>query len=363
VSDLEKAVRRAPLRYRPELDGLRTVAVLLVMLRHTGQFGVRLGVGGFLGVDVFFVLSGYLITSLLLDEREQRSTISLGAFYMRRALRLVPALALTLVLVGVWWHFVPPGPNIVPFRRAALLVIAYVANWAGHLGPLGHAWSLAIEEQYYIVWAPLLALLLWKRVRPHRIAAAMLAIFVALFFLKIAFLADNPATGRGLVTYIRIDGLLIGNVLALWPKIFERARSLVLGWAAVGIAGAITLLFPDRSLAYPRGAFTLFVLCVAVIIAHVTLVPDGFMRRVLAQQPLPAIGRISYGLYLYHLPVFFFFHRGRPGGRNALIAWVLTFGIATASFFFFERPALRLKSRFERRVAEPVEPRALTTEN
>ena len=205
------------LGHRPALDGLRAIAVLVVMAHHGYVLGFR---GGSIGVDIFFVLSGFLITSLLLEEWDRTEGISFGKFYLRRVLRLLPALLLLLFFVEVYALGVLRGPRLWEMQKAILAVLFYASNWFSiarpdGLGPLSHAWSLSIEEQFYLLWPPLLFLLLRSRLRMSLIAAVIVLLAGAAAVHR-AFVWTGPESlwriYNGLDT--RIDELLAGCGLA-----------------------------------------------------------------------------------------------------------------------------------------------------
>ena len=345
------------LGYRPALDGLRGVSVLAVMLHHSGLL-----TGGWLGVDVFFALSGFLITSLLLEEHDRTGGVSLRGFYARRGLRLLPALLVLVSVCGaitVAWS----PPELV---RSRLLYVAavllYAANWAMVAGlPLyafGHTWSLAIEEQFYVLWPPaLLSLLRWVRNRvaillilAGAIAGAMLA--------RIFLLHGGASTTRlfvGLDT--RADSVLIGCALAMLTT-WRMLPASVLATAArrsAGAAAAVGLCLLFATARYPAAfrdhfASTLTALAAGLLINEL-LAPGSHWATLLQARPLVGVGRISYGLYLWHFPIFLglgvlvsktkTFDPARVG-----LAWLITFAVCILSFWLLEQPALRLKSRF-----------------
>jgi peptidoglycan/LPS O-acetylase OafA/YrhL len=360
------------LGYRPELDGMRAVAVLAVFVWHT--WGVLLPnpiasdppLAGFLGVDIFFVLSGFLITTLLLEERQSTGTIRLLAFYGRRALRLVPAL---VVLIGIGWIAAAAADAYpLPYEQEALLTIAYVSNWFVHaLGPLTHTWSLAIEEQYYLVWAVALYVCLARGVSRKVLGwfAIGAAIGVAVIRLAAYGKFERVLAINAFNSYSHIDGLLLGNAVALVPEFWTWVRR---RWVVfLAVAGALAILFlPPDVLGGPaafteqpalrtgvpdiyfRGLLTVFAFCIAVLVARIHHMRSDALTRWLGRQPLPAIGRISYGLYLFHLPFFIIVAvemRSGSGLVKSVVAWTASFACAIASYLIVERPALQLKSR------------------
>ena len=348
-----------PLGYRPSLDGLRAIAVLAVISWHYVLPGAK---GGFLGVDIFFVLSGFLITKLLVEEWDLTGRIHLGRFYLRRMLRLFPAL---FVLLLVTLPFVP--------RTWTLYSLLYVTNWGfltGHLGPsaIQHLWSLSVEEQFYLVWPPLLlGLLALKTPR-------------AVIFAVVALLAAASATFK-IVTWHAIDDwrrfyfgsdgradeLLIGCGLAMfltWSRIPGRAWfRLTVKLATIPAGIWLGYLIVEAAVYwrqfYQQAGITLVALATALLILQCLIAPIHWIRAVLASRPMVAIGRMSYGLYLWHVPV-----RWLTDPRNYevvpilpravifVVRLCLTFALAGLSYRFVERPMLRLKHRFE-----PVERR------
>ncbi len=265
--------------YRPALDGVRGLAILLVMGAH---FGVGLPQGGRIGVTIFFALSGYLITALLLTEHEKTGRVDLKAFWIRRGRRLLPAL-LVLVAAFLLFHLVRGG-----FRQAvpaALITVFYLANYAANfhvnLGLLGHTWSLAVEEQFYLWWPlALIALLAWW---PKAASRLVVIAAIAIAVIKLWSLV----TGIGFFFPIsRGDALLGGAALAILGIRHVR-------WALpIGLAGAIGISF------IPGDPGWIYV--VAAIIG--VLIVAGAEGSILAWPPLVFIGTISYSLYLWHQP-------------------------------------------------------------
>lgn len=334
------------LGYRPALDGLRGVAVLAVMIFHAAPPYLR---GGWIGVDIFFTLSGYLITSLLLDEHRQQGRISLPAFYARRALRLLPALFLLLATYLVLTF------NL----RVAAVVLLYSANWTLalgwpiDLGALQHTWSLSIEEQFYLLWPLCLIGLLRLRLAPRTLArviftgALLLAGYSALVFLCTG---SQGRVYHGLDT--RADALMIGCALASWLAAGSDFRRLT-HLAHYGVRLALGLLLGLMvSTSYSAefmylGGLLAVAVAVACLIFYVTLYPGTVITEALEIRPLVWIGRVSYGLYLWHFLIFDMVKL--PAARFSVLVTVhfaLTFAIAALSYYVIERPALKLKTRF-----------------
>jgi peptidoglycan/LPS O-acetylase OafA/YrhL len=355
--------RVAQHEYRPALDGVRALAVLGVIAYHVSG-GKR---GGFLGVDVFFVLSGYLITSLLLEERSATGTVRLGRFWARRARRLLPALLIVLLTCALVIHE-SESVSVWAQRRGDLLAtLFYVANWhfivtdqsyftqyAGAT-PLRHMWSLGIEEQFYLVWPLLLAgIAVAVRRRPAALVAVLLG-GAAVSAVALAALYDEANPSRA---YFGTDGraheLLLGAALAalvatrptaLTSDRAQRAARLAapLLVAALGIT---VLLANDQTPLYYFGGSLLFAAGVAGVLWAVEAQPRGAVAALLSFAPLVWIGRISYGLYLWHWPMVIWIPTTDrlatlPPRALQLIEIGATFALATVSFYLVEQPIRR----------------------
>lgn len=351
------------LGHRPALDGLRAIFVVLVLAVHSG---IPFMQGAGLGVDCFFVLSGFLITSLLLQEWNARGSISLKRFYIRRALRLLPALYAMLALAGLITVVSLKGEGAIATERGIMLSAVYASNWVVVLFPdfsiglglMSHSWSLAVEEQFYLVWPFVLLGLLFLRLkgRPLVISIAFLAILSAVW--RFWLLENGTFTARlDFGSDTRADGLLIGCALGavaaggmLVPS--ERVAG-VTRWLALLGAGVLTFLVIDssvsQSLLLYYGLYTLIALCVVAILGHLLVSPQGRIARLLSWKPLVQLGTVSYGIYLWHNPVFHLISTGSVGWLNwpvQLIRLVITAVLVTISYRYLEKPALRLKERF-----------------
>ncbi len=316
------------LRHRAELDGLRGVAILIVLASHTHVPGFAYE-GGLAGVTLFFVLSGYLITSLLVIEHARDGKVDLRAFYLRRALRLLPALYALLLVVAIGYSFHAWSlPTLGSLPIAVVAVTGYVANWvsiSSPLGVLGHTWSLAIEEQFYLLW-PVTLLAGLRVLGPRRLA--YIAILVAAFVVPWRIIVlEGYNYGRVFNgTDVHADALLLGCAAALLGLRLPSA----IGWAAT--AGTVIL-----GMAWVTGGLgqMAFLPVAAVLsLAAVAGCPAAFGWR-----PLAYVGRISYGLYLWH---FLFVWWGWP----FTLSIGVSLAVATASYRWLEQPFLRLKSRF-----------------
>ena len=350
---------RLTLRYMPALDGLRAIAIVAVMVYHASP---SLMPGGFAGVELFFVLSGFLITGLLLKEQQCHGGIHLGYFYARRLLRLLPALLLLLTVVTTFAYCVLPGGFGSRTLTDSLLALGYCVNWARAFdlrGPslLGHTWSLSIEEQFYLLW-PITLILLVKRTGDSRSLTRVLGLSAAVAVIyRILMLIGGASAVRlynGLDT--RADGLLLGCALgaALSSGMIDLSRPSVrrviqraTPWAMIGCCWAIWSLSWLQVGTYIWG-LPLVSLCTAVLICSVLLTPDGRLSRVLTSRPLVWIGQLSYGLYLWHYPVYRIMgHMGASEFQCLTLGTVITVLAAALSWHLMEKPLLRLKKHFQ----------------
>ena len=361
--------------YQPGLDGLRALSIIAVLLYHGG---VSWAGGGFLGVESFFVLSGFLITSLLLAEWHRSSRIRLGAFWARRARRLLPALIALLFVIGVYYTIAGPLNAIPGLKSSGIATLLYVGNWhqiatgnnyflaSGPVSPLQHTWSLAIEEQFYLLWPVMMGGALWLISR--RAAGSRHSLAPLLGVTMIAGLASAIETallyrgGAGLDrvyygTDTRATGLLVGASLALAIALAHPGRGRALRAASSrnpvrGTGALLALVIVLVAMKSATGAsswlfpwgFVGVDLAVAALIAAVVLLPGSLIARLFAVPPLPAIGMISYGLYLWHFPCFLWLDQrstGLSGITLLLVRVSVTFVVAIASFIVIEQPVRR----------------------
>jgi len=409
----------------PALDGLRAVAVLGVLLYHGGA---PMSSGGFLGVNMFFVLSGFLITSLLLGEWARRLTIKLGQFWARRARRLLPALLLMLVGVAAYARFFATPGEFANLRLDSLATLFYVANWhfvvagsnyfaaAAQPSPLSHMWSLAIEEQFYLVWPPVVLALLHfgRRLRPSMrlypvLATAVLGALASAAYMRWSYLHGASVTRLYEGTDTRCQDILVGAALAAGLAIWAQRRrpvpvpvpdldaieftrlhpstgtaglgappsrrrdlqhrrgpsakpitawelssttarmaSQLAGWAALAfvivlwdrLTGPTGFLFAGGELAVA--------VAVAVVLFSVVTAQSGSLARALANPPFVFVGKISYGLYLWHFPLFMLLDAGRThlyGSQLLAVRFGATLVVATASYYLVEQPIRRGRTR------------------
>lgn len=340
------------LGYRPALDGLRGFAVLVVLAGHLHL--PRAGHGA-LGVDIFFTLSGFLITALLTEEWLRTRHIQLKSFYLRRVLRLYPALLLMLLAVS----------PITPAREYILSSLAYVTNWVIALKilplnlELGHTWTLSIEEQYYLLWPPLLYFTL-RRLAPRQAILIPLSL-AALSFLQriLIWQASGDFWRYNAGTDAHADGLLLGSALGLaaaaglLPKA-EKARPLL--WPATLLATGATLWVtvvdpqPDGFIALV--GILMVSIATLLLIGSLVLYPSVAWTRLFEFKPLVKVGVISYGLYLWQTPIIVLLNLealGLSPTASGAVKTGLVFLVAFLSYRYLERPILRLKDRFAAR--------------
>ncbi|MBS1849061.1 MAG: acyltransferase [Actinobacteria bacterium] len=350
------------LGYRPELDGLRALAIALVFVAHIGYpWQSLMGnfmPGSFQGVDLFFVLSGFLLTKLVLEERAGTGGFSFKGFYRRRALRLLPPLFFMLLVLIPWT--IQQHESGSEFFIAEAFVAGYVANWAvvfGHPGiipfNLSHMWSLAIEEQYYVVFFPLLIGLLGLFKSIRKVTWVLVGLIAVVWVDRIfSALHTSPGTFETTLyvrTDIRADALLIGPLVAIWlqtgHRITPRIRLLGIPAAAFLVWTILYAHVEDRWV-YIWAIGLIDIAWAFVLIA--VLGGTHPITRVLQLRPIIWIGTISYGLYLWHMPIFVETmrhtrYRDLPHWLPFAIAVALTFIVATLSFYVIERPFLRRK--------------------
>lgn len=356
------------------MDGIRAVAVALVLADHGGIPGLS---GGFLGVDVFFVLSGFLITSLLLDEHRRTARIRLGDFWIRRARRLLPAL-LVMVLVVVAARDLFSPESTASLRDDAVASFFWISNWAfvaqradyfaqgAPPSPLQHTWSLGVEEQYYLLWPLLLigvAVLFWARLRLAVFVLSTVGV-VASATAAIVLTTDSTLNRIYFGTDSRVQALLVGSAAAAllvrdWSVLNDGGTLIRTRWGHIvaRILPFIGLAVLAAAAHYATGSVSdfrsglLIVVAIAavLVVAPVALEQEGPVARALAWRPLVWLGAISYGVYLWHWPIFLALN----GERTGLSGWPLfamrcaaTVALAAASWWLLEEPIRRWRPMF-----------------
>ncbi|MCH7231402.1 acyltransferase [Glycomyces sp. L485] len=347
--------------FRPDIQGLRAVAVMLVLLSHAG---FAFAEGGYVGVDVFFVLSGFLITSLLVKEVFDTGRISIAGFYARRARRILPAASVVAVLtvVGAWLWF--PVTRIEEVMQDAFTVIVYVVNYrfiaesteylnADQMpSPFQQYWSLAVEEQFYLVWPLLLiALLLMVKRVPRKLVGVGVAFSIAIFALTLVlsvFITEQSQSTAYYAAHTRAWELAGGAFLALTLPTWKRtpqAAAWALGVVGLGAVIVSALLY-DNETAFPGYTALLPVLGTMLVIVAGTSQLSNPVSSLLGTKPFQFVGKISYSLYLWHWPVLILFPLALGVESSLLLNVVLlagTFAIAQLSYEYIEEPVRRAK--------------------
>ena len=356
--------------------------------------------GGLLGVDVFFVLSGFLITSLLLTEKRNDAGISLRRFWGRRARRLLPAMAVLLLSMVAWAQWVAPASSKASLRGDVFSTLLYVANWRfifsgqgyfDHFGPqspLLHTWSVAVEEQFYLIW-PLLLVLIFRLsrgkgaavLRRRVLGVALVGAAASAVLMGVLSVLGSSPDRLYYGTDTRALPLLLGcSLAALRPaggfaevltRSPRRAGIGMVGIQLAGVAGTAGLVLcwlrvQDHGTWLYRGGFVVVAIAAAGVLLSCADAPDGPLARLLAVRPLRYIGAISYGLYLYHWPIFQLLTNKRTGLSGPgllLVRFSVTFAVAVASYHLLEQPIrrgalsrARLRTFMTRREAAAVAP-------
>jgi peptidoglycan/LPS O-acetylase OafA/YrhL len=351
------------------LDGLRGIAIVLVMMHHAR---LPFWSGGFLGVDIFFTLSGFLITYGLLRSYETYGTIKIRYFFIRRVMRLVPALFVMLVLLNLFiLLFMPMW--IEQIFGDSLITFAYLSNWAHafrirQMPMLIHTWSLANEEQFYLLLPFVLLFLLRLRMVGFRLIAVILGIgFVSWAWSSYLVATDISPMNIGIMRVYygfdtRIYEMMIGAALAVFVGMGQRTanlkaiqqRSQIDGWTVVAFVALSAILFLSwrSGLWEPRTYYLIMIgvnALTALLILYILKFRTGHITRLLSFGPLVFIGRISYGLYLWHVVVYqmFRFNTEAFSTPILILATAVSLVIAVISYYIIERPLMRLKSRYE----------------
>ncbi len=346
--------------FRPDIEGLRAIAVLLVLLDHAGLAQVS---GGYVGVDVFFVLSGFLITGLLLKEAQETGGISIGRFYARRARRLLPAATLVLIVTVLLSYQV--------FGQLRANHVAEDARWAAlfssnfrsiqqgtdYLGaqqepsPLQHFWSLAVEEQFYFVW-PLLILLLAtvaKGISMRLKLGVALTLMIVASFAYSVHLTSVDRTTAYFSPLPRASELAAGALLAVaspWLLKVPRRAGVMMSWAGVVVILWAAFNFDEHTV-FPGAAMMVPVAGALLAVAGGSIAPTGGAEVVLARSPMQWAGKMSYGIYLWHWPVILLAagYAGRElSVTENLLLYVPAIAIAALTFAVIEDPIRSAKS-------------------
>lgn len=354
-------------RYMPGLDGLRAFAVLAVILYHLNTDWAP---GGLLGVGIFFVLSGYLITDILVGQWERNRRLDLVDFWKRRARRLLPAMYVMILVVGLWC-LIGDHARLASLHGDIPAALLYVSNWwfifhkvsyfesFGPASPLGHLWSLAVEEQFYLLWP--FILMLGMKFLPKRgnLSGWIMSLaFISALLMAVLYVPGTDPSRVYYGTDTRIFALLIGAALAVvWPSIKLKANVSAPAQGlldAVGLAALIVLLWSiwhtnEYEPFLYRGGLVLISIITAVLIA-VLAHPASRLAVLVGCKPLRWLGQRSYGLYLWHFPVITLstpqIDTGEPSILKAIIQVAVSIALAELSYRYVEEPIRRKGFRY-----------------
>ena len=348
-TDLDHSDRQTKIPFRPDVEGLRALAVGLVIASHAGLPWLH---SGFVGVDVFFVLSGYLITSLLTQEIASTGSVNFARFYARRVRRLLPA-AITMVLGVCGAEAIIMNPMAqVRVMKAAVATLLYSSNlYFTHLNlqyfnqyspanPLLHTWSLAVEEQFYLIWPVVLLLLARPAQNVKRLCIALAAIALVSFALCVWWTSLDPSLAFFEMP-ARVWEFSAGGLLVFIPERWLAGRKRLLAW--MGVIGLITLLASAeliRDSKFPGYIAALPVLGTLLILLAGAGAPGSPVTRFLSTKPAQKMGRLSYSLYLWHWPILVIGRQLMPSSSIAMrLGWIAASAlIAAGTYAVIENP-------------------------
>jgi peptidoglycan/LPS O-acetylase OafA/YrhL len=349
--------------YRPEIDGLRAIAVGAVILYHAQItiFGSQFSKGGFIGVDIFFVISGYLITSIILKELVTTGSFSFKHFYERRIRRILPALLFVmLVSLPFAWMYLLPS-NLIDFSKSILFSLGFSSNFYFHysgqvygatdglLKPFLHTWSLSVEEQFYILF-PIVSLITFKFIKKYLIYVLIIGFIISLGLAE--WTSRNYPSASFYFLHARIWELIAGSILAYF-EIIKGHRSknqllnLILPTIGILLIG-YSIIFFDDNIFHPS-FYTLFpIIGVCLIIWFSN--KDELITKILSTKLFVGVGLISYSLYLWHYPIFAFArttHVFKDNFIKELSAGLIILFLSILTYYLFERPARNKKNKFK----------------
>ena len=351
------------LTYRPEIDGLRAIAVGAVVLYHAqiSIFGEKIFKGGFIGVDIFFVISGYLITSIILKELITTGSFSFKYFYERRIRRILPALLLVMLvsLPFAWMYFIPS--SFIDFSKSILYSLGFSSNFYFHysgqeygaidglLKPFLHTWSLSVEEQFYILF-PIILLIIFLHCRKYLIHILIIGLIISLGLAE--WSSRNYSSVSFYFLHTRMWELLAGSILAyfeisLGHRSKQKTLNLILPGIGLFLIGHSIIYFDDKM--FHPSFYTLSpIIGVSLIIWFSN--PSEMITKILSTKLFVGIGLISYSLYLWHFPIFAFartinFSQGDIFKK--ILVGIIALIISILSYFLIERPSRNKKNKFK----------------
>jgi peptidoglycan/LPS O-acetylase OafA/YrhL len=339
-------------KYRADIDGVRAIAVLSVLFFHFGFYGLS---GGYIGVDVFFVISGYLITSIILTDLD-KDTFSFKKFYEKRMRRLFPALFAMIFVSFLAGYYIFMPEEFSAFAQSAVATAIYVSNFffwmksdyfsgPSELKPLLHTWSLAVEEQFYFVF-PLFLVFAYKWFKKYLLH--LLVVLIICSFLGGLFTIFYSASSAFYLSPIRFWELLVGSLLAYLThnEILKQARYPKIGSVLGLLLIVVSLLLLDKTSLFPGGWALLPVIGTTLLIYSGP--NSGLVSVILQSRPFVYIGKISYSLYLWHWPVVVFYGYWLMDSfeiKDQLIMIVVTVLLSLASYYVFEKPFRKTKGQ------------------
>jgi peptidoglycan/LPS O-acetylase OafA/YrhL len=353
------AIHALPFRlgHRPSLDGLRGLAVLSVVAAHLHMIP-----GGVVGVDMLLVLSGFLITVLLVEEWDKKGEISLGAFYRKRFLRVLPPLVAMLVLGSIVGVLIGYNTSAIAIKES-LLTLGFISNWHTihhtNMPTFGHTWTLSLEVQFYLIWPVALAFMLRAGVRRSYILTTVIGGIVLSAALRIGWFTALRAHHRELSMRLfmgldtRADTLLFGCLAGLvvawrlhpWSMRFQQSLT-ALGWVSVGLMTYMIARCHHEQYVYYYGlSFALAAACATLLVWWIVAPPRSLIW-LLERRAIVSLGRVSYAFYLFHMPLVQFFqplHKHWGSAITSSIVIALSMAFAVLSYYFIERPVLSLR--------------------
>jgi peptidoglycan/LPS O-acetylase OafA/YrhL len=333
----------------PALDGLRTFAILAVFANHAAS---PVAPGGMIGVDVFFALSGFLITTLLLREFDRTQTLDLKKFYLRRLMRLTPVLLVAAVVLGVVARLLGYAHPVGDSLTAVLGVSNFYSAIVGvERGTIGQSWSLSVEQQFYLLWAPLLLLLLRRRSRRLLLWSVAGLAVVLVAGTAVAALEGAPVSVLYLLPTTRLPELFVGCILAVLLQGPARRRIVSVcrptPVAALALAALVLPIFLldlyDSTIMY-CGGWVLAATVTCILIVHMVANSRSAVARVFSIPVVVWFGRISYSFYLWHYAAIVVPKLFLPKPVAIVVGFLLATGLAALSYYFVERPFVRLRA-------------------